>query len=198
MQRGIFLAIALCCAHGAAMGAEVATAAVASAEISLDGGSKYTSAGAFIPAVTDARDAAAVFAIGGAMQLNAMTDHCSKVGPLEAVKANEARNRWLRHNGPMVQAANGYVRLQQAIVQVKQGQAAGTQYRDAVMADAKAGAVATLRGWFPHEVRDAATCDRVVGEYLSGSRDIAADATFGTTLGGLAGDMQVFNDAKQQ
>ena len=192
MQRGILLAIALFAAHGAAMGAELAGTDVA---VAID--SRYTSEGAFIPAVNERRDAAAVFAIAGAIQVNAMADHCSAIGPLEAVKANEARNRWMRHNGAMVRAANGYVHLQRAIVQVKQGEAAGAKYRDTVMADAKSGAVATLRGWFPNEVRDAATCDKVVGEYLAGARDIDADATFGTTLGNLAGDMQAFNDAKQ-
>jgi len=192
MQRGILLAIALFAAHGVAMGAELAGTNVA---VAVD--SRYTSEGGFIPAVNERRDAAAVFAIAGAIQVNAMADHCSAIGPLEAVKANEARNRWMRHNGAMVRAANGYVHLQRAIVQVKQGEAAGAKYRDTVMADAKSGAVATLRGWFPNEVRDAATCDKVVGEYLAGARDIDADATFGTTLGNLAGDMQAFNDAKQ-
>ena len=192
MQRGILLAIALLAAHGVAMAAELAGTDVA---VAVD--SRYTSEGAFIPAVNERRDAAAVFAIAGAIQVNAMADHCSAIGPLEAVKANEARNRWMRHNGAMVRAANGYVHLQRAIVQVKQGEAAGAKYRETVMADAKSGAVATLRGWFPNEVRDAATCDKVVGEYLAGARDIDADATFGTTLGNLAGDMQAFNDAKQ-
>ena len=192
MQRGILLAIALFAAHGAAMGAELAGTDVA---VAID--SRYTSEGGFIPAVNERRDAAAVFAIAGAIRVNAMADHCSAIGPLEAVKANEARNRWMRHNGAMVRAANGYVHLQRAIVQVKQGEAAGAKYRETVMADAKSGAVATLRGWFPNEVRDAATCDKVVGEYLAGARDIDVDATFGTTLGNLAGDMQAFNDGKQ-
>lgn len=194
MQRGILLAIALLAAHGVAMGADVAAAGNDLAVVE----SRYTSEGGFIPAVNERRDAAAVFAIAGAIRVNAMADHCSALGPLEAVKANEARNRWMRHNGAMVRAANGYVHLQRAIVQVKQGEAAGTKYRDTVMADAKTGAVATLRGWFPNEVRDAATCDKVVGEYLAGTRDIDVDATFGTTLGNLAGDMQAFSEAKRQ
>ena len=187
MRRGMILAMVLCSAQGAAMAADIA----------FDVESRYTSEGAFIPAVTSARDSAAVFAIGGAIQVNAMTEHCSAIDPLLAVKANEARNRWMRHNGAMVKAANGYVHLQRAIVQVKQGEAAGAQYRDKVMLDARAGAIATLRGWFPNEVRDAATCDRVVGEYLAGARDIDADSTFGTTLGHLAGDMQTFADAQR-
>ena len=115
MQRGILLAIALLAAHGVAMGADVAVAGNDLAVVE----SRYTSEGGFIPAVNERRDAAAVFAIAGAIRVNAMADHCSALGPLEAVKANEARNRWMRHNGAMVRAANGYVHLQRAIVQVK-------------------------------------------------------------------------------
>jgi hypothetical protein len=179
----------LCCAQGAAVAADT---------IAMDAGeSRYTSEGTWIPAVTDKRDSAAVFAIGGAIQVNAMTEHCSAIDPLLAVKANEARNRWMRHNGELVKAAHGYVRLQRAIVQVKQGESAGTQYHDKVMLDARSGAIATLRDWFPNEVRDAAKCDQVVGEYLAGARDIDADANYGSTLGGLAGDMQAFADKQR-
>src|SRR5690349_4025079 len=106
MQRGILLAIALFAAHGAAIGAELAGTNVAAANVAVAVDSRYTSEGGFIPAVNERRDAAAVFAIAGAIQVNAMADHCSAIGPLEAVKANEARNRWMRHNGEMVRAAN--------------------------------------------------------------------------------------------
>jgi hypothetical protein len=179
----------LCCAQGAAVAADT---------VAMDSGeSRYTSEGAWLPAVTDKRDAASVFAIAGAIQVNAMTEHCSAIDPLLAVKANEARNRWMRHNGHLVKAAHGYVRLQRAIVQVKQGESAGTQYHDKVMLDARAGAIASLRGWFPNEVRDATTCDKVVGDYLAGALDIDADANFGSTLGSLAGDMQSYADKQR-
>jgi hypothetical protein len=185
--QGAILAIALGCAHGAA----------GAVDIVVDNDSRYTSEAGFLPAVTEARDAAAVFAIAGAMQVNVMAKHCAALGPMQAIRANEARNVWWRHNDSTVQAANAYVRLQRAIVHVKQGEAAGNAYRDNVNAGAKAGARATLDGWFPNESRDVATCEKVVDEYLAGKHDVGADPRFAATLGKLEGDMQAYADAQR-
>ena len=196
MQRGNVLKgalalIALCGVHGAALAVDLGPGDI----VLTASSSRYASEGAWLPAVNDARDAASIHAIASGVEVNAMAKHCAQINPLLAIRADEARNRWWRHNNAMVQAAYGYVNLQRAILQVKQGEAVATAWRDNVMASAKDGAVATLRDWFPDEVQDAATCDRVIGEYLTSDRDVDTNAEFGTTLGALAGDMQAYADA---
>jgi hypothetical protein len=192
MKRGLILAMVLFGAHGTALAVDVANNAPA---VVID--SRYSSDGSFLPAVNAARDAAAGFALSRAMLTNVVAKHCAEVDVAHALRADEARNRWWQHNEGAVGAAKGYVQLQRAIVQVKQGEAAGTQYRDGVMAQAKADAIATMETWFPEGKQDGATCDKVVDEYFAGTRDIGRNEEFGTVLGRLEGDMQAYRDAQR-
>ena len=192
MKRGLILAMVLCGAHGTALAVDVANNAPA---VVID--SRYSSDGSFLPAVNAARDAAAGFALSRAMLTNVVAKHCAEVDVAHALRADEARNRWWQHNEGAVGAAKGYVQLQRAIVQVKQGEAAATQYRDGVMAQAKADAIATMESWFPEGKQDGATCDKVVDEYFAGTRDIGRNEEFGTVLGRLEGDMQAYRDAQR-
>lgn len=190
MKRGWMLAMALCGMHGMAIAAEKAgTPAVV-----LD--SRYQSDAGFMPAVNAARDAAAGYALSRAMLANLVSKHCA-VDTMHALRADEARNRWWQHNESTVGAAKAYVQLQRAIVQVKQGEAAATQYRDGVMAQAKADAIATMETWFPDGQANGATCDKVVDEYFAGTRDVGASEEFGTVLGRLEGDMQAWKDGQR-
>jgi hypothetical protein len=192
MKRGLILAMVLFGAHGTALAVDVANNAPA---VVID--SRYSSDGSFLPAVNAARDAAAGFALSRAMLTNVVAKHCAEVDVAHALRADEARNRWWQHNEGAVGAAKGYVQLQRAIVQVKQGEAAATQYRDGVMAQAKADAIATMETWFPEGKQDGATCDKVVDEYFAGTRDIGRNEEFGTVLGRLEGDMQAYRDAQR-
>ncbi|WP_036168303.1 hypothetical protein [Noviluteimonas dokdonensis] len=180
--------MALLCTGGTAFAADTT-------EVVMD--SRYSSDGGFLPAVNAARDAAAGYALSRAMLTNVLAKHCSGVDIAHALRADEARNRWWQHNSDTVGAAKAYVQLQRAIVQVKQGEAAGTQYRDGVMAQAKADAIATMESWFPEGEQDGATCDKVVDEYFAGTRDINRSEEFGTVLGRLEGDMQAYKDAQR-
>lgn len=173
MKRGILLALALLGAHGVAQAGE-----------------------RVMPAVNAARDAAAGFALSRAMVANFVAKHCA-VDTMHALRADEARSRWWQHNDETVNAAKGYVQLQRAIVQVKQGEAAATQYRDGVMAQAKADAIATMETWFPDGEANPATCDKVVDEYFAGTRDITRSEEFGVVLGRLEGDMQAWRDGQR-
>ena len=190
MKRGLILAMVLFGVHGTALAVDVAN----NAPVVID--SRYSSSGSFLPAVNAARDAAAGFALSRAMLTNVVAKHCAEVDVAHALRADEARNRWWQHNEGAVGAAKGYVQLQRAIVQVKQGEAAATQYRDGVMAQAKADAIATMESWFPEGKQDGATCDKVVDEYFAGTRDIGRNEEFGTVLGRLEGDMQAYRDAQ--
>ena len=186
MKRGLFLAIALLGAHGVVQAAD---------PVVVD--SRYSSDAGFLPAVNAARDAAAGYALSRAMVTNIVAKHCQQIDVAHALRADEARNRWWQHNEETVGAAKAYVQLQRAIVQVKQGPAAATQYNDGVMAQAKADAIATMETWFPDGQQDGATCDKLVDEYFAGTRDIGRDAEFGTVLGRLEGDMQAWKDAQR-
>lgn len=174
--RGFVLCIALTCAGQVVAGETV----IASADT------------AWRPPANGQRDDAAAYAIAAAMVVNEVATRCAVVDTDRAQAAHAARDGWWARNQLMVEAANGYVRYLQALHQVRSGEVAAKAFYKGVFEEMRTRSDATTVALFAKDGNEAATCDRVLGDYAAKRMDLAADAKQFALLEAMDQDLRTY------
>lgn len=155
-------------AHSVVIGMLVATGSNLAAAAPVSG-----------PNITEPRNAATGFAITSWMiAVDALGNHCSKLGSPSDVQFADALKAWQGRNAPYVNAALEYMADIEDFVQAKQGEAARAGFRDNRNAEFAASTRKAEAVWFPDHSVDEASCRRMANRYADGSLDLDRSSEF--------------------
>lgn len=137
------------------------------------------SAPANAPKITEQRNAAVGFAITLWMfNVDALGNHCSKLGSPSDGQFLDAFKAWQDRNAPYVNTALEYMVDMEDFIAAEQGEEARRKFH----ADRKAEFVASTHKtelvWFPDGMIDEASCMRVANHMADGSMDLDRNAEF--------------------
>lgn len=131
------------------------------------------------PNITEERNAATGFAVTSWMiAVDALGDHCSKLGSPSDAQFADVFKTWRDRNAPYVNAALEYMADIEDFIQAEKGEAARATFR----ADRKAEFVESTRTaeavWFPDTHVDETSCTRMAAHYADGSLDLEKSSEF--------------------
>jgi len=131
------------------------------------------------PNITEQRNAAAGFAITMWMaQIDALGDHCAKLGGPPDDEFMHVLKEWQDRNTPYVNAALEYMADIEDFISAKQGEAARKAFRAARKAEFVASTRKTEAVWFPDGLVDEASCRHMATFVANGSLDVDQNTEF--------------------
>jgi len=143
---------------------------------------------AAIPAVTDARNAAAGYAVGNAGLADSLAKVCTPLGEPVAAEMAAARAAWMQRNGRAVGAGLRWIQHRVERERGARGDAAAAQLNDGLKAAIRDEVMATLKGIFPNGAADvqADVCRDWAAALQSPESDLSANGQHGPALAELA------------
>lgn len=154
----------------------ITTAVAILAAASIDG---VLATSASAPNISEQRNAATGFAITLWMaHVDALRDHCAKLGTPSDNEFMHVLNAWQDRNTPYVNAALEYMADIEDFISVTQGEAARQEFRAARKAEFVASTRKTEVVWFPDGLIDEASCRHMAAFVANGSLDLDQNAEF--------------------
>ena len=131
------------------------------------------------PSITEQRNAATGFAITMWMtQIDALGDHCAKLGGPPDNEFMHVLKGWQDRNAPYVNAALEYMADVEDFISAKQGDAARKAFRAARKAEFVASTRKTEAVWFSDGLVNEASCRYMAAFVANGSLDLDQNTEF--------------------
>ncbi|MEO8811011.1 MAG: hypothetical protein ABI386_12280 [Rhodanobacter sp.] len=131
------------------------------------------------PNITEPRNAATGFAITLWMvQIDALGDHCAKLGGPSDAEFMHVLKAWQHRNAPYVNAALEYMADIEDFIAARRGEAAQKEFRAARKAEFVASTRKTEAVWFPEGMTDEASCRHMAAFVSNGSLDLDQNTEF--------------------
>lgn len=131
------------------------------------------------PDITEQRNAATGFAITLWMaEINALGDHCAKMGRPSDDEFVHVLKAWQDRNTPYVNAALEYMADIEDFISAKQGEAVRREFRAARKDEFVASTRKTEAVWFPKGMIDEASCRHLATLVANGSLDLDQNTEF--------------------
>lgn len=134
------------------------------------------------PKISDARNAAAGFAISSSLHVVELTKLCEAQPEPTHTQAVVAREDWAERNLATVTAAHRYTQHVVATARAQSGDAAAEALQRRIAADLTAQAASSLRVVFPDGRANAQECARWAGVLVAGDFDLRNHAEFAPVL----------------